>query len=367
MSRLAVGVIGGGLIAQVEHLPNLMALPDRFQVVGLADPSARVRDHLARRHGVEAFATAEALLDRRPDAVVVATPDAYHAELVLVALARGCHVFVEKPLCYSAAEATEIAAARDRAGRVVQVGYMKRFDPAVRHLRQLLAARPGPLRSLVADVVDSDFWAFVAHRDFLAPDDVPPALVAEAGARRAAQVAAALGFVPDTAGLKGFAGPYCSSLVHDLNLSAALLEPLGARIGAPLGAAFFAGDGGGYIAARLAPGEGLMNLTWTAAPRLAHYSERLSLVFDDARYALEFPSPYLNHHPTRLTEWRSEGQHLIEIAHRPSYAEPFVEELKAWHDAVTEEAPVVNTVEQAGEDMALFAEFGRLALGSPAR
>ena len=48
---------------------------------------------------------------------------------MLDALAAGLHVFCEKPLCFTEAEAAAIAAARDRAGRVVQVGYMKRFDP----------------------------------------------------------------------------------------------------------------------------------------------------------------------------------------------------------------------------------------------
>ena len=46
MSKLRVGVIGGGLVAQVEHLPNLIALPDLFDVVGVADPSAKVRTPL---------------------------------------------------------------------------------------------------------------------------------------------------------------------------------------------------------------------------------------------------------------------------------------------------------------------------------
>jgi predicted dehydrogenase len=130
MTQLRVGIIGGGLVTQVEHLPNLVALPDLFRVVGLADPSPRVRDHLAQRYAIAAFATAEALLAEPLDAVVIATPDAYHADLVVAALEHGLHVFCEKPLCYSAADAARIRATRDRAGRVVQVGYMKRFDPA---------------------------------------------------------------------------------------------------------------------------------------------------------------------------------------------------------------------------------------------
>jgi len=123
MQRLTIGIIGCGLITQVEHLPNLLALPDQFKVVGIVDASARVRDYLTRRYSVEAFATAAQLFERRPDCVLIATPDAYHVELTLAALSRGIDVFVEKPLCYDPADAARIAQARDGAGRVEQLPF----------------------------------------------------------------------------------------------------------------------------------------------------------------------------------------------------------------------------------------------------
>ena len=65
------------------------------------------------------------------DAIVVCSPAGTHAEVVLAALDAGLHVFVEKPMCITLADADAIVAARDRAGQVVQVGTMKRYDPAV--------------------------------------------------------------------------------------------------------------------------------------------------------------------------------------------------------------------------------------------
>ena len=306
MTQLRVGVLGGGLVAQVEHVPNLVALPELFRVVGVADPSQKVRSHLAARYGIAAFETAEALLAEPLDAVVVATPDAYHADLVVAAIERGLHVFCEKPLCYAVADAERIRAARDRAGRIVQVGYMKRFDPAYRALRDLLQAHGGPVRAVNVDVVDSDAWAYVAHRDLVQPDDVAPALIAESGARRADQVNAALGFAPEPAGFKGFSGPYCSSIIHDLNLVQGLLAAIDTAIDEPIGAAFIDGDAGGFLSARLTPGDAVVAMTWVAAPKVAYYSERISLVFEDAVYELRFPSPYLNHQPTALVERRSD-------------------------------------------------------------
>jgi predicted dehydrogenase len=363
MTKLKVGIIGAGLITQVEHLPNLLALPELFTVIGVADPSAKVRNHLTQRYGVPTLPTAHGVFGLEPDAVVVATPDAYHAEIIIMALEQGIHVFTEKPLCYDVADARRILAARDAANRVVQVGYMKRFDPAYVALRDILAARRGPLRSVTVDVVDSDSWAYTAHRDLLVPDDVPQALIEESRARRTAQTTAALGVPkPDPKVLRGFSGPFCSSLVHDINLVQGLLDAAGARIDRPIGAGFIDGDTGGQFSAKLEPGDAVVSMTWVAAPGVAYYSERIRLVYEDAVYELEFPSPYLNHHPTRLTEWRSEGHHLREINHRPSYAEPFVEELKAWHAAITAGGEVRNTVEQATTDIGLLAQFARLAL-----
>lgn len=360
---LTLGIIGGGLIAQVEHLPNALALPDLFKVVGLADPSAKVRAHLRDRYGIATVATAGELLALRPDAVIVATPDSYHADIIVQALQGGCHVFTEKPLCYDVADARRVLAARDESRLVVQVGYMKRFDPAYIALRDLLGKRTGALRAVTVDVIDSDAWAYTAHRDLLVPDDVPPDLIEESGIRKRRQVTAALGTPdPDPRVYRGFSGPFCSSLVHDINLVQGLLEAAGTTLGTPLGAGFIDGDAGGTLTARLEPGDGIATMTWVAAPKVAYYSERIRLVYEDAVYELEFPSPYLNHHPTQLIERRSAGHHLEQIHHRPSYLEPFVEELKAWHAAITRGAPVVNTVEQATTDIRLLAEFARLAM-----
>ena len=127
MTRIRVGIIGGGLITQVEHLPNLLQLPGLFSVGGVTDPSRTVRDHIEKRWGVKSFESADALLGEKVDAVLIATPDAYHADLAILALERGLHVFSEKPLCYDPADADRVIAARDKTRRVMQVGYMKRF------------------------------------------------------------------------------------------------------------------------------------------------------------------------------------------------------------------------------------------------
>src|ERR1041385_5726350 len=98
MSKVKVGVIDGGLISQVEHLPNLFSMPERFEVVGLADPSAKVRAHLTARYGIKTFAAADELLAQKLDAVAIGTPGPPPALLAVAALDRARHAFWEKPL-----------------------------------------------------------------------------------------------------------------------------------------------------------------------------------------------------------------------------------------------------------------------------
>src|SRR5262245_641218 len=112
MIRLKIGVVGAGLIGQIEHIPNLRRLSSHFELVGITDASSKVRQALEVQ-GLKTFATYGELLERDLDAILIAAPDPYHAEIALASLERGLHVFCEKPLCYSVDEARGIAAARD--------------------------------------------------------------------------------------------------------------------------------------------------------------------------------------------------------------------------------------------------------------
>ena len=99
--RVEVGVVGGGLVAQAEHIPYLTALRDRFALMALAEPSRMVREALGARYGIDGLhADHRSMLDSGGlDAVVVCSPAGTHAEIVLAALDAGVHVFVEKPMC----------------------------------------------------------------------------------------------------------------------------------------------------------------------------------------------------------------------------------------------------------------------------
>ncbi|KAB2877240.1 MAG: Gfo/Idh/MocA family oxidoreductase [Bauldia sp.] len=363
VERVRIGVIGAGLIAQWEHIPNLVRLADRFLVAGVCDPSAAARNFVARQFGLRTFPDSDSLLGESLDAVLIASPDFTHVAETLKALTHRLHVFCEKPLCYGPAEADAIIAARDKAGMVVQVGYMKRFDPSYEACLELLPDDPARLRYVAVEVNDPDSWPFAEIHPHALVNDLPEALLAEGKRAKAAQVAAALGIDAAPAVRNGFAGSYSSSLVHDVNATFGLLDRLGVPDGEIIGATFFADGGGGLGTVGLLGGDAVWQMTHLAVPGVADYQERIALYFDERIVELAFPSPYLNHSPTRLTIRQSDGRRLETREIRPGFGEAFVRELEAFWSSIATGAPVRNSVEQAKRDQALLCALARHAAG----
>ena len=132
MSRLKIGVIGCGAIAQIQHLPHLRELDDQFEIGGLADLSPKLLEAVGADYGVPAerrFLDYRQLLQSDVDGVIVC-PSGSHAAPSIAAAEAGKHVFVEKPMCTTVREAEAMVAAADKAGTLLMVGYMKRHEPA---------------------------------------------------------------------------------------------------------------------------------------------------------------------------------------------------------------------------------------------
>ena len=147
---LRIGVIGCGRIAQVAHLPAIAKSPS-VTLVGVSDPSPLLSGGVARRYDVDSYTDTSALLARRDlEAVLVAVPDRFHRELATAALDHGLPVLVEKPAAATASEAKDLLDAATRAGRIVQVGAMRRHDPGLRFARE---AVPG-----IGEILSAVFW-----------------------------------------------------------------------------------------------------------------------------------------------------------------------------------------------------------------
>ncbi len=108
-----VGILGAGFIGRI-HALDLRGDP-RVELVGVADTVPQAAQKLAAEVGTRALPDLAALLDSRADAVYVTTPNTLHVQPVLTVLAHGVHVFSEKPMATTLADAWRIRdAARPR-------------------------------------------------------------------------------------------------------------------------------------------------------------------------------------------------------------------------------------------------------------
>jgi predicted dehydrogenase len=138
-SPLGIAVIGAGRAGMI-HARNFAGAIEGARLRILADPvlgqaGAEVPD----LPGVRAVADyRDALRDPGVRAVVVATPTAFHREIVVAAAAAGRHVLCEKPMAMDAAECRAMIEATDAAGMRLQIGFMRRYDAAFVEAKRLL-------------------------------------------------------------------------------------------------------------------------------------------------------------------------------------------------------------------------------------
>jgi predicted dehydrogenase len=334
-----LGIVGAGLVAQVAHLPLLRARDGLFTVAGLAEPDPVTRARVAARFGIAtAVGTQRELLAAAElDAVLVASPNGAHADQVLEALGAGLHVLVEKPLCLSVEDAERIVAARDRARRIVQVGYMKRYDPAV----EAFLAELGDAGALHVESVTHD----PGLRAHFLPDRDEPVATADPG----------LG--PEARRARWWSELFLGALVHDVNLVHGALDRLRARVDRVADA--FAGDdrAGGTI--ELAGGA-RWTAAWLALPAVSDFSERITVYAADGIRRLEFPAPYLLQAPTVYTRSGAGGRRT-----RTSWQEAYDRALVHFRACIAGEAACRTPPEQAVADIELLAELFAVATRVP--
>ncbi len=162
---VTVGFIGSGLFATSTLIPAFAAASVRLK--SIASAGGVTAFHSGRRFGFESVTTdSQTILDDAEiNTVVIATQHDTHGTLVINALKAGKHVFVEKPLCITREELTEIEAAwRDHAlpsGHILTVGFNRRFAPNTIRLREILKNCSGPFSFIMtvnAGAIPREHW-----------------------------------------------------------------------------------------------------------------------------------------------------------------------------------------------------------------
>ncbi|HEY4667909.1 MAG TPA: Gfo/Idh/MocA family oxidoreductase, partial [Anaerolineales bacterium] len=214
MPRLRVGVIGCGTIAQIMHLPYLRQLSDLYEISALCDVSPQVLDAMGEYYGVERrYTDYHELLMLDLDAVLLLTSGS-HAPPALAALKSGKHVLVEKPLCFTLAEADQLIEAAEASRRTLMVGYMKRYDPGYRHARSLLPSL-GELRYIQINVLHPAEAPYLNVHRLVRTGDVPAETLERLATEKDRLATEAIGPVSQTM-KQIYTDVLLGSLVHDI-------------------------------------------------------------------------------------------------------------------------------------------------------
>jgi len=180
VNAIKIGFVGTGFMGQAVHLPNFMACP-QCQVIALADLKRKQAELVAEHHQIARVYGSHAELAADPDveACVVIVNEAFNRQIACDLLAAGKHVFIEKPMSRSAQAAQEMVEAARQAGKLLMVGYMKRYDAGVLAAKRLLdelrtSGELGEVTFVRAHCFGGD-W-ICGHYDIIQTDEKPATL-----------------------------------------------------------------------------------------------------------------------------------------------------------------------------------------------
>ncbi|MDP9271074.1 MAG: Gfo/Idh/MocA family oxidoreductase [Chloroflexota bacterium] len=161
---LRAAVVGLGMMGR-NHVRVYDEVLTDVELVAVADPDADALRRSTTGRAARGYADPAAMFaEEQLDLVSIVAPTSLHRQVTLDALAAGANVLVEKPIASNRAEAEAMIAAASAAGRLLTVGHIERFNPAIRELRrrlvagelgrifQIKATRLGPFPARIRDV-----------------------------------------------------------------------------------------------------------------------------------------------------------------------------------------------------------------------
>jgi len=351
MKQLRVGIVGCGEVTQIMHLPSLVQLPEQFTVTALCDVSQQVLQTVGEQWRVtNRCADYRDLLARADiDVVLIANPDAYHAEVTVAAAQAGKHVLIEKPMCMTLREADEIAAAQQRSGVIVQVGYMRRYAPAFVAAREVLQ-QLGPIRlARVHDVIGRNPLFIKETSHAVRGNDVPAQVVAEGKRRYDELVAEATGEVPQD--VRAAYGLMLSLSSHDISAMRELL-------GMPKRVLYAATRQGGlYVTAAFDYGDYVCQFE-TGIDNIPRFDGHLEVYGYERMLRVQYDTPYVRNLPIRLfvTEANGKGG-IVERAEHPAWGDAFVCEWQSFYENVTGKRQPKTSPQDFRHDLELFRDM----------
>lgn len=348
--RRKIGVVGCGAIAQSQHLPNLTARPDIWEVVAVCDISPGLVEAVGKRFQVpHRFTDYHALLQSDVDAVLLCLADP-KAPAAIAAARAGKHMLIEKPMCWTAAEADQIITAGRDAGVVVMAAYMKQHEPGFQYAREKILQ----MRDVRFIQVNHLHPNNALHmRDFFIErfDDVPASEVRALEALRDRSRAEAIG-ANATASERYAFGMLIGSMIHDISCLRGIFGPPERVVSAEIWH-----EGHGFSTVLAYPGERRCVASWVDLPNLWDFKETLEVYGSDERVIITFPTGFSRGLPTTVTVQGTEAGAPFRTELVMSYDPGFQREIAQFHASIVGDEQPLTPPEGARDDAALVHEI----------
>ena len=271
-----IGIIGGGMMAQVGHIPFLLGHP-ACEVTCVAESRPSLVAYLREHFGVRSVVGDQRELLARPeiDAVVLSAPRPATGPLSLEVLEAGKHLLAEKPMAHSASQARELVEAARTRGLLYMVGYMKRYDPGIQKASEVLSGLVSSGR--LGAMLLARFYNYSKSYAHTPPEHQRPGESREA---RFDTWPMAPDWMPANR-VESFAW-FMNSASHDINLLRLFFEAASARSAVVADSNAFA--------ASLSEGDTLISLD-IAPSQAGRWLEGAEFLFERGRLSFCVPSP----------------------------------------------------------------------------
>ena len=351
MSRLRIGIVGCGEVAQIIHLPTLYQLSDLFEVSALCDVSQGVLAGVGDAWNITTRVSSyqELLSLDSLDAVLIANPSPYHAEVAIAAMRAGKHVLVEKPMCMTLAENDAIIAEQSKTGKIVQVGTMRRYAPAFIEACRIVKDMKDIRLAKVHDIIGSNSLVIEPTSKVVKGDDISESITDAMRQLQEGLMREAIGDVPDA--LKTAYGMMLGLSTHDtssmremLGMPQKVLHATQRHGGRYLTAAFDYGD---YVC-----------LFTTGADNIPRFDTYLQVFAADQVLRVDYDTPFVRNLPITLTVTETtDGVNNAKTVTHPGWGDAFTEEWRAFHNSVISGEPAKASPQDFRHDLILFKEM----------
>lgn len=347
MAKLRVGIVGCGEATQILHLPSLYQLANRFAVTALCDASQVVLQGVGDHwHVPKRFLNYRDLVKQDDvDIVLIANPNALHAEVTVAAINSGKHVLVEKPMCMTVQEADEIIATYRKAGVIVQVGHMRRYAPAFTKACDLVKQMGDIRLARVHDLIGHNSLIIGATSRVIRGTDISGEAHAYASRLNDSLMQQAIGDV--SLALRNAYGLLLGLSTHDISAMRELL-------GMPNWVLYAAQRRNGqYLTAAFDYGSYVCHFE-TGVDNLARFDAALEVYGENTVVHVQYDTPYVRNLPIRLTVHSAKQAGLTEQIDHPAWGDAFVIEWEALYDNITSGHIPKTSPEDFRKDLEIF-------------